>query len=71
MPVPVPIRSPLAPYTKRYRATDLICASHNVRFVRYECRWATAVLYSHGCPVCVGLIRAKVQKELGRRRRVC
>ena len=60
------IRSPLAPYTKRYRATDLICASHNVRFLRYECRSPAFLNYSHGCPVCVGLIRAKVRMERGR-----
>lgn len=50
---------------KPYDARKLICASHAVYFVRYmNCERTGHFTYSHGCPVCVGLIRAKVQKEM-------
>lgn len=51
-----------------YDPLALVCASHRVRFVRYELRWADAMVFSHGCPVCVGLIRARVQLECSRDR---
>lgn len=58
----------------RYDPLNLVCTSHNVRFIEFNVnvikyhhkngkayKW-----HSHGCPVCVGLIRAKVQLEKSR-----
>mgnify|MGYP001613073563 CR=1 FL=1 len=65
----------MANYTKQYLKYDpceLVCLSHNVRFVRFDCGYRVGPkglrykLDSHGCPVCVGLIRAKVQMEISR-----
>jgi hypothetical protein len=51
----------------KYNPLELICASHGVKFVRYLASTHNdTFLYSHGCPVCVGLIRAKVKLELAR-----
>lgn len=48
----------------KYDPKEIVCRSHCVHFVRFEARWADAVILSHGCPVCVGLIRAKVKFEM-------
>lgn len=53
-------------YGKGYDPTRLVCASHRVFFVEYRCDFGNASIYSHGCPVCVGLIRGKVQFEFAR-----
>lgn len=52
----------------KYNPLDLICNLHNVKFIRYYyyMNEADRFRYSHGCPVCVGLIRAKVQLEFKR-----
>ncbi len=65
----------MANYTKQYLKYDpceLICLSHNVKFVEFDCGYRVGAkglrykLNSYGCPVCVGLIRAKVQMEISR-----
>jgi hypothetical protein len=52
--------------TYTYNPLDLVCAAHNVQFVKYKSMMKHQWGISHGCPVCVGLIRAKVQLELHR-----
>jgi len=44
---------------------DVVCLKHSVVFVTFKGGGGE----SRGCPVCVGLIRAKVQKEMARRDR--
>lgn len=48
---------------RRHDGTGLVCAAHCVAFVRFV---GIASNFSHGCPVCVGMIRAKVQFEIAR-----
>lgn len=57
-----------AAFLCKYNPLNLICASHNVKFVKFECLYKGYGHYSntHGCPVCVGLIRARVQYEFKR-----
>ncbi len=56
----------------KYDPCELICQSHNVKFVQFDCGYRVGPnglrykMNSHGCPVCVGLIRAKVQLEISR-----
>lgn len=40
------------------RPFNPICPKHNLAFVRFGSLWGD----SHGCPECVALIRADVQK---------
>ena len=52
-----------------YNPTELICQSHNVKFIEFYVDYKMDRHYkmnSYGCPVCVGLIRAKVQMEIAR-----
>lgn len=52
-----------------YDPLELICSKHNVQFIRWIYHYPDIKAnktYSHGCPVCVGLIRAKVQMERNR-----
>jgi hypothetical protein len=44
-----------------YDPTELVCPVHRCFFVKF----GDARNFSHGCPVCVGLIRAKVRRERG------
>ncbi len=53
-----------SPYLN-YNPCDLICQSHNVKFVKFTYQFQKRAR-SCGCPVCVGLIRAKVQMEISR-----
>ncbi len=53
----------------KYDPCELVCQSHNVKFMKFDCGYVKGSrykLYSNGCPVCVGLIRAKVQMEISR-----
>lgn len=51
----------------QYDPLELICVTHNVKFIKFICEYKDINIYSsHGCPVCVGLIRAKVQLEFNR-----
>lgn len=56
----------------KYNPCELICQSHNVKFVQFDSGYRVGLkglrykLNSYGCPVCVGLIRAKVQMEISR-----
>jgi hypothetical protein len=58
------------PLVYSYDPLELICACHNVKFIRYEYireySQRNRSQRSYGCPVCVGLIRAKVQLEFKR-----
>lgn len=52
-----------------YSPLDLICSVHNVKFVNWTYIYPQKKFtkcHSHGCPVCVGLIRAKVRLEINR-----
>ena len=52
-----------------YDPSELICQSHNVKFIEFYVDYKMSRHYkmnSYGCPVCVGLIRAKVQMEIAR-----
>ena len=50
-----------------YDPCNIVCSSHRICFVRFVHRVASRYnSSSHGCPVCVGLIRAKVQMEINR-----
>lgn len=52
-----------------YSPLDLICSIHNVKFVNWTYIYPQKKFtkcHSHGCPVCVGLIRAKVRMEINR-----
>ena len=44
------------------RSATLVCSRHRVGFIKFT----GPTSHSFGCPVCVGLIRAKVQMEIGR-----
>lgn len=52
-----------------YNPLNLICSIHNVKFVNWTYIYPQKKFtkcHSHGCPVCVGLIRAKVRMEINR-----
>lgn len=45
----------------------IMCYRHRVMFVQWKAPRATEDAYRHasrGCPVCVGLIRAEVQRDM-------
>lgn len=50
----------------KYDPLELVCSIHNVKFIKFECTIYSNWAQTHGCPVCVGLIRAKVQLEFDR-----
>ncbi len=48
-----------------YNPCDLVCTVHNIKFTRFSFRVSDQYnTFSHGCPVCVRLIRQDVQKSL-------
>lgn len=50
-----------------YDPRQLICQSHLVKFIMFSrLDWYGYKTKSHGCPICVGLIRAKVALEINR-----
>lgn len=51
----------------RYDPLELVCGVHNVKFIKFECKVSSNPGKSHGCPVCVKIIRDKVQLEMHRR----